>query len=165
MAGSFEDSSIQVWNVYPKINTIDSSIEGMFAVFMAHRHANVKFVLWSKQSLNAQLTGCVCYFWAYNSVQVAIIIILCSFQNFFYTELSCFHSQQYPSLSSSLLLLYCTILHICNPEIIEASTILKKQYNWGNYSDDVYQCLNTVISYWKYSILILTPCNRFRINE
>ena len=45
LAGSFEDSSIQVWNVYPKINAIDNSIEGMFVVFMTHRHANVKFVL------------------------------------------------------------------------------------------------------------------------
>ena len=37
LAGSFEDSSIQVWNLYPKLNTIDNSIEGMFVAFMAHR--------------------------------------------------------------------------------------------------------------------------------
>ena len=55
LAGSFEDSSIQVWNLYPKIHTVDNSVEGVFVALMAHRLPKIRFVLWSNQSLNVQL--------------------------------------------------------------------------------------------------------------
>ena len=92
----------------------------------------------------SEFKGCVRYFWGYNNVYAAVIIIKCSFQNICYTKLPVFipcNILRFSCLYRSVL----HVLHVFNPEIIEANTILKKMYicYCGNYSDDECQCLNT----------------------
>ena len=49
----------------------------------------------------------------------------------------------FPATSFAFLVFTALVLHIFNPEIIEAKTILKKKCFCGNYFDDVCQWLNT----------------------
>ena len=49
----------------------------------------------------------------------------------------------FPATSFAFLVFTALVLHIFNPEIIEAKTILKKKCFCGDYFDDVCQWLNT----------------------
>ena len=117
-------------------------------------------------SLAVSFKGCVRYFWTYNNVQVVVIIISCILQNIYHTKLPCFHFQQHPSRFSCVYRSCLALsLRIFNPEIIEANTILKKNVIAGFILMTYGNALTRARSYWKYSILIITPCKRFRINE
>ena len=84
----------------------------------------------------------VCYFWAYNNIQAAFIVISCSFQNvitqndfiFIPSNILCF-------CCLYILLLSCTVFHIFNPMLTESNTIWKKIFCWYN----IYTCFEDFI--------------------
>ena len=71
----------------------------------------------------------------------------------------------FPVTSFTFLVLIALFLHILRQDIIEANKILRNNIIVGIILETYANALTQTRSYWKYSILIITPSKTSRVNE